>query len=69
MSKRFELFGLVKVKKELRFTRRRPRKLCKLTSSGIRYFTGLLGEAGDEGNAESRASRQPVTTREGELGG
>lgn len=69
LFKRFEIFGLVEVKKEPRFTRGRPRKLGKLTASGIEHFTGLLKEAGDECNAESRASGQPVTTREGELGG
>ncbi|MQY68179.1 MAG: hypothetical protein GH150_02175 [Hadesarchaea archaeon] len=69
LFKRFELLGFIKVEREPRFIRGRPRKLCKLTSSGIRYFTGLLREARDEGNGESRVSRQPVTTREDELGG
>lgn len=69
LLKRFEIFGFIKVELEPRFIRGRPRKLCKLTASGIRYFTDLLREACDEGNAGSRASKQPVTTREGELGG
>ncbi len=69
LFKRFELLGFIEVEREPRFIRGRPRKLCKLTASGIRYFTGLLREACDEGNAEGRAYRQPVTTREGELGG
>jgi len=69
LFKRFELLGFIKVEREPRFIRGRPRKLCKLTASGIEYFTGLLRDAGDEGSVESLASRQPVTTREGELGG
>jgi len=69
LFKRFELLGFIEVEREPRFIRGRPRKLCKLTASGIRYFTGLLRAACDEGNAESRASKQPVTTGEGELGG
>ena len=69
LLKRLEILGLIEVEKEFRFTRGRPRKLCKLTTSGIEHFTGLLREAGDEGNAQSRASQQSVTTREGELGG
>jgi hypothetical protein len=67
LFKRFELLEFVEVEKELRFTRGRPRKLRRLTQSGIKYFTGLLGS--DENRVESRASRQPVTTREGELDG
>jgi len=55
LFKRFELLGFIEVKKELRFTRGRPRKLCRLTSSGIEYFTGLLREAGDDDNAPSVA--------------
>lgn len=43
LFKRFELLGLIEVEKELRFTRGRPRKLGKLTASGIEYFTSLLG--------------------------
>jgi len=54
LLKRFELLGLVEVEKEPRFTRGRPRKLCKLTASGIEYFTGLLREMRD-GSAVSRA--------------
>jgi len=54
LLKRLELLGFVEVEKELRFTRGRPRKLCKLTASGIEYFTGLRG-ASDENNAESFA--------------
>ena len=69
LFKRFELLGFVEVEKEPRFTRGRPRKLGKLTARGIEYFTDLLREAGDEGNLESRASGQPVTTREGEFDG
>ena len=69
LFKRLELLGFIKVEKEPRFTRGRPRKLGKLTTSGIEYFTGLLREAGDGGNAESRAPRQPITTGEGELDG
>jgi len=55
LFKRFELFGFIEVKKELRFTRGRPRKLCRLTSSGIEYFTGLLKD-----NAENRAPARGV---------
>ncbi len=69
LFKRFELLGFIKVELEPRFIRGRPRKLCKLTASGIRYFTGLLREAGNEVSVESLVSRQPVTTRESELGG
>ena len=68
LFKRFELLGFIKVELEPRFIRGRPRKLCKLTTSGIEYFTGLLRETCDEDNVEGHASRQPVTTREGELG-
>lgn len=69
LFKRFELLGFIKVEQEPRFIRGRPRKLCKLTASGIKFFTGLMREVSDEGDTESRASQQPVTTREGELGG
>lgn len=69
LFKRFELLGFIKVELEPRFIRGRPRKLCKLTASGIMYFAGLLREVGDEGNAEGHAPRQPVITREVELGG
>jgi DNA-binding MarR family transcriptional regulator len=55
LFKRFELLGFIKVKQEPRFTRGRPRKLCRLTASGIEYFTSLLREARDGGDAESRA--------------
>jgi len=69
LFRRLEILGFIEVEKEPRFTRGRPRKLCRLTASGIEYFTGMLREAGDGSNAESHASRQPVTTREGEFGG
>ena len=69
LFKRFELLGFIKVEREVRFIRGRPRKLCKLTASGIRYFTGLLREVGDEGSAAGSASRQPVTTGEDEFSG
>jgi len=69
LFKRFELLGFIEVEREPRFIRGRPRKLCKLTASGIRYFAGLLREAGDEESVESLASRQPVTTKESELSG
>lgn len=55
LMKRLELLRLVEVEEELRFTRGRPRRLCRLTSSGIEYFTGLLMGASDEDNAESHA--------------
>jgi len=61
LLKRLELLGFVEVEQELRFRRGRPRKLCKLTASGIEYFTGLRG-ASDENNAESFA---PSTARAG----
>ena len=54
LLKRLELLKLIEVEKEPRFTRGRPRKLCKLTASGIEYFTGLLREMRD-GSAVSRA--------------
>jgi len=44
LFKRLELLGFIKAEEEPRFTRGRPRKLCKLTPSGIEYFTGLLRE-------------------------
>jgi len=69
LFRRFELLGFIEVELEPRFIRGRPRKLCKLTASGIRYFTGLLREARNDVDGEGRASRRPVTTREGELGG
>jgi len=69
LFKRFELLGFIEVEQESRFIRGRPRKLGKLTASGIRYFAGLLREAGDEESVESLASRQPVTTKESELSG
>ena len=69
LLKRFELFGLVEIKKELRFTRGRPRKLCEFTTSGFEYFTGLLRKVGGEGNSEGPASGQPVTIGEGEFDG
>ena len=53
LLKRFEIFGFVEVEEEPRFTRGRPKKLYKLTSSGIEYFTKLLGD--DENSAESYA--------------
>lgn len=46
--KRLELLKLIEVEKELRFTRGRPRKIGKLTPSGIEYFTSLLVEARDK---------------------
>jgi len=54
LLKRLELMGFVDVAQELRFSRGRPRKLCKLTASGIEYFTGPEG-ASDENSAESPA--------------
>lgn len=54
LLKRFELLGFVKIEREPRLTRGRPRKLCKLTASGIEYFTNLLREMRD-GSAVSRA--------------
>jgi len=69
LFKRLEILGFIEVEKEPRFSRGRPRKLCRLTASGIEYFTGMLRGAGDGGNAESHASRRPFATREGELGG
>ena len=53
MLKRLEIFGFVEFEEEPRFTRERSRKFYRLTSSGIEYFTSLLGS--DEDNAESRA--------------
>ena len=44
LMKRLELLGLIEVEEELRFTRGRPRKLCRLTPRGIEYFRGLLWE-------------------------
>ena len=55
LMSRFYVLGFIEVEKEPRFTRGRPRKICKLTASGIEYFAGLLRGAGDEDNAESRA--------------
>jgi len=55
LMSRFEVLGFIEVEREPRFTRGRPRKLCKLTASGIEYFTSLLREARDEGGVESRA--------------
>jgi len=69
LFKRLEILGFIEVEKEPRFSRGRPRKLAKLTARGIEYFAGLLREADEGGNAQSRASRQPVATRKGELGG
>ena len=63
LFKRFELFGFIKVEREPRFIRGRPRKLGRLTASGIEYFTSLLREARDEGGVESRA---PSVTVRGE---
>jgi DNA-binding PadR family transcriptional regulator len=57
--------GLIEIKQEPRFTRGRPRKLCKLTESGFEYFTGLLMGASDGDHVESRA---PFVAREG-IGG
>jgi len=65
LFRRLEILGFIEVEKEPRFTRGRPRKLCRLTASGIEYFTGLLREADEEGNAQSCASRQPFATRGG----
>ena len=65
LFKRLEILGFIEVEKEPRFSRGRPRKLGKLTASGIEYFTGLLREADEEGNAQSCASRQPFATRGG----
>ena len=42
LVKRLEILGFVEVEREPRFTRGRPRKLCKLSTSGIDYFTSLL---------------------------
>jgi predicted ArsR family transcriptional regulator len=52
--KRLELLKLIEVEKEPRFTRGRPRKVGRLTASGIKYFTDLLRGASDENHAESR---------------
>ncbi len=51
LFKRLEILGFIKVEKEPRFSRGRPRKLAKLTARGIEYFTGLLREADERGNA------------------
>jgi len=69
LFRRLDILGFIEVEKEPRFTRGRPRKLGKLTANGIEHFTSLLREGGNEGDAQSRASWQPVTTREGEQGG
>ena len=53
---RLEIFGFVQVEIEPRFTRGRPKKLYKLTSSGIEYFTRLLARARDENNERDNAS-------------
>ena len=53
LLKRFEIFRFVEVEEEPPFTLGRPEKLYKLTSSGIEYFTRLLGD--DENSAESHA--------------
>jgi len=53
--RRLELLELIEVEKEPRFTRGRPRKVGKLTASGIEYFTGLLREASDKSGVESCA--------------
>jgi len=55
LLKRFELLGFVKIEREPRFTRGRPRKLCRLTPSGIEYFTGLLKGASDDNRAKGLA--------------
>ncbi len=43
LFKRLEIFGFVEVKRESRFVRGRPRKLYRLTSSGVEYFADLVG--------------------------
>lgn len=43
LLRRLELFLFVEVEKEPHFTRVRPKKIYRLTSGGIEYFTGLLG--------------------------
>ena len=57
LFKRLELLGFIEVEKEPRFTRGRPRKLCKLTENGIEYFKSLLGAS------ESRASSSLAVER------
>ena len=52
--RRLELLKLIEVEKEPRFTRGRPRKIGRLTPSGIEYFKSLLRRAGDENRDESR---------------
>ncbi len=57
LFKRLELLGFIEVEKEPRFTRRRPRKLYKLTENGIEYFKSLLRAS------ESRASSSLAVER------
>jgi predicted ArsR family transcriptional regulator len=54
--KRLELLNFIEVEKEPRFTRGRPQKVGRLTPSGIKYFTNLLGEANDEKPCSIRGS-------------
>ena len=56
LCKRLEILGFVEVEREPRFTRGRPRKLCKLSASGFDYFSSSLG-AGDENPATPRLVR------------
>ena len=54
---RFYVLGFVEVGREPRFTRGRPRKLYRLSASGIEYFTGLLG-ASDEHRPKTAPIRE-----------
>jgi predicted ArsR family transcriptional regulator len=51
--KRLELLKFIEVEKEPRFTRGRPRKVGRLTSEGVEYFTGLLGGARENLGSEN----------------
>ncbi len=68
LSRRLEILGFIDVENEPRFTRGRPRKFCRLTSSGIEYFTDMLRKAGNGGNAGNHDPIQSVA-KEDELCG
>ena len=63
LVKRLEILGFAEVEREPRFTRGRPRKLCKLTSSGIDYFSNLLGVS-DEYRSKSPLAASGGSTDE-----
>jgi hypothetical protein len=68
LMNRFELLGLVRAERELRFRRGRPRKFYELTPKGFRFFGGPGGGHRVQPKRAS-ATRLPCEKRRGMNGG